>query len=113
MSQFAKIVMRKAGGGYSGTFNQAVLSPEEMDIRVKIFAQFVKNLVGFRQGKQSSCRGAWTAKEYGNVRMMLREVPKGKAFEMWVLRMSHRLMSLDDTDLFQGTLSRCVRLPCR
>lgn len=58
------------------------LSPDEIERRVKMFSQFLKNLVGFRQGKQSSIRGSWSPKEYSEFRLMMRQVPKTKAFEM-------------------------------
>jgi hypothetical protein len=89
MSRHGKVQMCKtATAGFPMLSNllsnvSAVLSPEEIKHRTDVFAQFSKNLVGFREGKQSSCRGAWTAKEYSNVRLMLRQIPKPKAFEMW------------------------------
>jgi hypothetical protein len=55
---------------------------EHHELQKQTFVQFVNNLVGFREGKQSSCRGSWTSKEYSEVRLMLRYIPKTKAYEM-------------------------------
>ena len=66
-----------------------VLTTEELEHREATFARFTKNIVEFRQGKQSSCRGAWTSKEYSEVRVMLRQVPKEKALEMYAIASSH------------------------
>jgi hypothetical protein len=117
MSRLTKIATLTAGSACFPMLTQmkTVLSSEEIEHRAEIFAQFTKNLVGFCEGKQSSCRGGWTAKEYSNVRLMLRQVPKTTAFEMYVFRIPHMclLIVLFPKDFVLGTLRSCARLPCR
>jgi hypothetical protein len=83
MSRFSKNDMRKTLTLLtSQTTTARGLKAEELERRVEMFTLFAKNLVEFRQGRQSSCRGAWTSKEYSEIRLMLRQVPKEQAFEM-------------------------------
>lgn len=83
MSRFSKNDMRKTLTVWASHSTAARgLTAAELQRRTQIFARFSQNLVEFHQGKQSSCRGAWTSREYSEVRLMLREVPKSLAFEM-------------------------------
>jgi hypothetical protein len=71
-----------------------VLTSDEIERRVKMFNEFSKNLVGFREGKQSSIRGGWNPKEYSEFRLMMRQVPQTKAFEMYSTQMQDIAVTL-------------------
>jgi len=80
MSRFSKTDVR--GQFTVVKLGSPALSSEDIEIRRQMLADFSRYIVGFREGKQSSCRGAWSSKEYSEVRLMLRQVPKAKAFDM-------------------------------
>ncbi len=99
MSRFDKIEARKLGAKIFPllTKTKTTLTSAEKECRADVFAEFVKYLVGFREGKQSSCRGSWTAKEYSDVRLLLRQVPKTEALEMYATQMLHQYVARDDS----------------
>jgi len=81
MSRFSKNDVRSQLSSFR-QIGVPALSPAEIECRRELLAEFSKFLVGFREGKQSSCRGAWSSKEYSEVRLKLRQIPNTKAFEM-------------------------------